>query len=169
MSSGFYIPDSCQRKLSVLGEARHAHELPYSDFLKLHICTFCGGSVTYEMQLLRKGFKDFVEFTIQCRIACDLGCLRLTSSITLYDPTYNFTPNPINRYAIGDRTTGLKTDSDGGLTIYIQSTSPGEDKESNWLPSTTNGLFILVMRTYMPGAEIVEQKWAPPPAVATAQ
>jgi len=90
-------------------------------------------------------------------------------SITLYDPTYNFTPNPINRYAIGDRTTGLNTDSDGGLTIYIQSTSPGEDKESNWLPSTTNGLFILVMRTYMPGAEIVEQKWAPPPAVATAQ
>jgi hypothetical protein len=29
-------------------------------------------------------------------------------SITLYDSTYNFTPNPINRYAIGDRTAGLK-------------------------------------------------------------
>ena len=25
-------------------------------------------------------------------------------SLTLYDPTYNFTPNPINCYSIGDRT-----------------------------------------------------------------
>lgn len=86
-------------------------------------------------------------------------------SMTLYDPTYNFTPNPINRYSIGDRTPDVKRDPDGGLTVYIQSTSPGKDKESNWLPSTTSGLFILVMRTYMPGEEIVEQKWAPPPVV----
>jgi hypothetical protein len=86
-------------------------------------------------------------------------------SITLYDPTYNFTPNSINRYSLGDRTQGLKTVSDGGLTIYIQNGSPGGDKESNWLPSTQSGLFILVMRTYMPGAAIVEQRWAPPPIV----
>jgi hypothetical protein len=85
-------------------------------------------------------------------------------SISMYDPTLNFTPNPINRYAIGDRTPGLKKDADGGLTLYIQSTSPGKDKESNWLPSTTSGPFYMVMRTYMPGAEIVEQQWAPPPA-----
>ncbi len=86
-------------------------------------------------------------------------------SISMYDPTLNFTPNPINRYAIGDRTPGLKKDADGGLTLYIQSTSPGKDKESNWLPSTASGLFYMVMRTYMPGAEIVEQQWAPPPVV----
>jgi len=83
-------------------------------------------------------------------------------SITLYDPTYNFTDNPINRYSIGDRTEGIKRDSDGGLTLYIQSASPGMDKESNWLPSTRNGTFVLVMRTYMPGTEIIEQQWAPP-------
>jgi len=86
-------------------------------------------------------------------------------SLTLYDPTYNFTPNPINRYSLGDRTPGVKRDPDGGLTFYIQATSPGKDKESNWLPSTTSGLFILVMRTYMPREEIVEQMWAPPPVV----
>ena len=85
-------------------------------------------------------------------------------SISMYDRTFNFTPNPINRYAIGDRTPGLKKDADGGLTLYIQSTSPGKDKESNWLPSTASGLFYMVMRTYLPGAEIVEQQWAPPPA-----
>jgi hypothetical protein len=83
-------------------------------------------------------------------------------SITMYDTTFNFTPNPINRYALGDRTAGLKKDADGGLTIYIQSISPGKDKESNWLPTPTNGSFLMVMRTYIPGAEIVEQQWAPP-------
>jgi hypothetical protein len=83
----------------------------------------------------------------------------------MYDHTFNFTPNPINRYAIGDRTPGLTKDADGGLTIYIQSTSPGKDRESNWLPSPARGMFYLVMRTYMPGKEIVEQQWAPPPVV----
>jgi hypothetical protein len=90
-------------------------------------------------------------------------------SITMYDPTYNFTANPINRYSIGDRNQGLKKDPDGGLLLYIQSTSPGKDKESNWLPSTRGGQFILVLRTYMPGVEIIEQKWAPPLVVKTAQ
>lgn len=90
-------------------------------------------------------------------------------SITLYDPTYNFTDNPIDRYSIGDRTEGIKKDTDGGLTLYIQSTSPGKDKELNWLPSTESGLFVLVMRTYMPGEEIVEQIWAPPPVMEVKQ
>jgi hypothetical protein len=70
---------------------------------------------------------------------------------------------------MGDRTEGVKKDTDGSLTIYIQSTSPGRDKEPNWLPSATSGRFLLVMRTYMPGAEIVEQEWAPPPVVAAVQ
>jgi hypothetical protein len=90
-------------------------------------------------------------------------------SMTLYDPTYNFTPNPINRYSIGDRSKQVKKGADGSLTIYVQSTSPGADKESNWLPSTKSGLFLLVMRTYMPGAAILEQTWAPPPIVAATQ
>lgn len=84
-------------------------------------------------------------------------------SLTMYDPTFNFTDNPLNRYSLGDRTKDLKKDADGGLTIYIQRNSPGEDNESNWLPSTQSGAFFLILRTYMPGAEIVEQKWAPPP------
>lgn len=86
-------------------------------------------------------------------------------SITLYDPTYNLTPNSIHRYSIGDRTAGLKRDADGGITLHLQNTSPGAEKEPNWLPSTSSGPFSLVMRTYIPGSDIVEQKWAPPPII----
>lgn len=86
-------------------------------------------------------------------------------SLTLYDPTYNLTPNPIDRYSIGNRTAGLRQDADGGLTIRIQGTSPGRGQEANWLPSTTAGPFSLVLRTCMPGPDIVEQRWAPPPVV----
>lgn len=87
-------------------------------------------------------------------------------SITMYDPTYNLVANPINRYAIGNRTTGLKKDADGGLTIYVQGVSPGSDKESNWLPSPTSGTFLMILRTYLPGPEIVQGKWAPPPVIS---
>ena len=88
-------------------------------------------------------------------------------SLTMYDQTFNFTDNVLNRYSLGDRTKGLKKDADGGLTFYIQRTSPGKEKESNWLPSTQSGAFFLILRTYMPGPEIVEQKWAPPPVAQT--
>jgi len=92
-------------------------------------------------------------------------------SITMYNTatsqTFNLVPNPINRYSIGDRTKGVKRDLDGGLTIYIQSASPGPEKESNWLPSPPAGRFTLTFRTYMPGPEIVAQRWFPP-AVAPA-
>ena len=84
-------------------------------------------------------------------------------SLTMYDPTFNFTDNVLDRYSLGDRSKGLMKDADGGLNFYIQRASPGKDKESNWLPSPQSGPFFLILRTYMPGAEIIEQKWAPPP------
>ena len=90
-------------------------------------------------------------------------------SLTMYDPTLNFTDNALDRYSLGDRTKGLKKDADGGLTFYIQRASPGRDKESNWLPSPQSGPFFLILRTYMPGPEIIEQKWAPPPVTGTAR
>ena len=85
-------------------------------------------------------------------------------SITIYDPTFNLIANPIDRYAIGNRTMGLKLDADGGLTVYIQSESPGAGKESNWLPCKKSGPFMLILRTYIPGKSIVDQTWAPPPS-----
>jgi hypothetical protein len=82
-------------------------------------------------------------------------------SITLYDARHNLVANPIKRYAIGDRDK-LRFNTDGSIDISIQNQSPGKDKEANWLPAPT-GEFNLVLRTYLPSANIQEQRWTPPP------
>lgn len=57
-------------------------------------------------------------------------------SATMYTlPERLLVENPIQRYSIGDRTSGLKLGADGSLEIYIQSENPGADKASNWLPA----------------------------------
>ena len=78
----------------------------------------------------------------------------------MYNPQYNLVANPINRYSVGDRS-GMKPDAAGGLTIYVQKDSPGADKQSNWLPAP-DGQFFLILRTYLPGDDIVNQTWQPP-------
>ena len=82
-------------------------------------------------------------------------------SLTIYDETMNLFANPIDRYSIGDRTPGIKKDADGGLTFYVQRDKPESDKLGNWLPAPA-GNFVLVMRTYLPGAGIAKQTWQPP-------
>ena len=82
-------------------------------------------------------------------------------SVTMYNLQYNLVTNPINRYSLGDRS-GMKADKGGGVTMYIQKDSPGPDKESNWLPAP-EGNFFLVLRTYLPAKDIVNQTWPPPP------
>jgi hypothetical protein len=69
--------------------------------------------------------------------------------------------NPINRYAIGSATPGLKRGKDGSITIYFQAKSPGKDKESNWLPAP-EGPFWIVLRTYGPGKSILDKSWKLP-------
>jgi hypothetical protein len=34
----------------------------------------------------------------------------------------------------------LKKDADGGLIIYLQSTSPGADLKANWIPQAIPGI-----------------------------
>ena len=84
----------------------------------------------------------------------------------MYDLKYNLVANPIDRYSVGDRS-GMKPDSDGGLTIYVQKDSPGADKESNWLPAP-DGQFFMILRTYLPADDIVNQWWQPPKIIAVA-
>jgi hypothetical protein len=67
-------------------------------------------------------------------------------SVTLYDKDGFQAPNALNRFALGDRDK-LKFNADGSLDIYIQSVTPGTDKEANWLPAPT-GEFNLAMRLY---------------------
>lgn len=85
-------------------------------------------------------------------------------SVTMYDlPASLLVANPINRYLINSpMIPNLKLDKDGGLTIYIQSKSPGKDKESNWLPAP-NGLFFIAMRLYYPKETALNGSWKQPP------
>jgi hypothetical protein len=68
---------------------------------------------------------------------------------------------PINRYSIGQYTEGLKNNTDGSVDIYIQKTSPGTDKESNWLPAP-EGSFNMVLRLYLPQPQALNGTWQLP-------
>ena len=69
-------------------------------------------------------------------------------SLTMYDASYFFVPNALNRYTLSQRNK-FKTNKDGSVDLYIQQESPGKDKEANWLPAPS-GQFILMMRLYWP-------------------
>ena len=64
----------------------------------------------------------------------------------------------------GDRTPGLVYGPDGSLKIVVQNESPGQDRESNWLPAPPEG-FMLMMRLYRPGPAILDRTWQPPAIV----
>ena len=84
-------------------------------------------------------------------------------SLTMYNGDYFFVANPLNKYTVSPRN-NLRTNADGSLDIYIQQTSPGPDKESNWLPAPA-GKFILMMRLYWPketNPSILNGTWKPP-------
>jgi hypothetical protein len=87
-------------------------------------------------------------------------------SLTMYDlPQQLLVKNPINRYLINSpMLPNLKLDSDGGLTIYIQSDSPGKEKEANWLPAP-KAPFMLAMRYYLPRSELINGTWKSPAVV----
>ena len=75
-----------------------------------------------------------------------------------------FADNPIHRYAIGDRTSGLKKNADGSIDIYIQRDKPEEGDIGNWLPAPA-GTFRLIARAYQPRKELLEGNFRYPPVV----
>jgi hypothetical protein len=82
-------------------------------------------------------------------------------SLTLYDKDSYLVDNPINRYALGDRSK-CTLGADGSLTLYVQSESPGPDKETNWLPAPKTGTFKLALRLYVPKKQVADGTWKPP-------
>jgi hypothetical protein len=82
-------------------------------------------------------------------------------SVTMYDAEGYQVANPLHRFAIGDRH-ALRYNADGSLDLYIQSQSPGADKESNWLPSPATGVLGVTMRLYAPKPQVLDGRWAPP-------
>ncbi len=84
--------------------------------------------------------------------------------MTVYGTDYNFIPNHINRYSIGDRTQGVKKNADGGTTFYFQNESPGPEKESNWLPTGSEAWFT-ILRMYVPHPAVINAEWKCPPII----
>ena len=75
-------------------------------------------------------------------------------SITAYGADRFLYANSLNRYKLSSHMLPqFIEDPDGGVTFYIQHSSPGWDKEKNWLP-VPNGPFILTFRTYLPKESI---------------
>jgi len=83
-------------------------------------------------------------------------------SLTMGDAKNHYVPNPLERYSVGDRS-GLVPNADGSLDIYLQRTAPA-GHEPNWLPAPS-GKFILWLRVYIPGAAILDGRYAVPPVV----
>jgi len=85
-------------------------------------------------------------------------------SLTMYElPSSLLYANSLNRYLLNKpMLPQFKLDADGGLTLYIQHESPGNDKESNWLPAP-KGPFFMAMRLYWPKEEALTGTWTAPP------
>jgi len=83
-------------------------------------------------------------------------------SITMYDDDGFAVPNPLKRGNLASRM-DLNFNSDGSLDLYIGATSPGKDKESNWLPAPSDKRWNVCMRLYAPEAAALDGTWNPPP------
>jgi hypothetical protein len=83
-------------------------------------------------------------------------------SLTMYGEDRYLVPNAIDRYAIGDRTQGLRRGRDGSLTIHIQHDPPSGAAGANWLPAPS-GRFRLALRIYEPRRSALTGRWVPPP------
>jgi hypothetical protein len=84
-------------------------------------------------------------------------------SVTLYRlPDNQLKANPIDRYAIGDRTPTLVRGKDGSIEIHIQKERPEGTAAGNWLPSG-EGPFWMVLRMYVPKQQVLRGDYTPPP------
>ncbi len=89
-------------------------------------------------------------------------------SLSMYEITpegqFYFTDNPLGRYAIGDRTPGLRWNDDGSLDLWIGHERPPLERESNWLPAPA-GPFALFMRAYLPEPQLLDGRYRLPAVV----
>ncbi len=87
-------------------------------------------------------------------------------SLTMYEVTeqgqYFLTPNPLKRYAIGDRTSGLSYGADGSLTLWLSRADPGGARSANWLPAPAKGPWAVLLRLYLPKPAAISRAWTPP-------
>lgn len=83
-------------------------------------------------------------------------------SLTATDAVGYMVPGPEGRSSVDDHS-GLVPNADGSVDILLQPDAPDGPRQ-NWLP-TPRGRFTLMLRAYLPGPEIVDGGYAPPPIV----
>jgi hypothetical protein len=86
-------------------------------------------------------------------------------SLSAYGADMFFAPHASGRYTVGDRTPGLPVADDGSLTLTVSHEEPA-DGADGWLP-VPDGPFVLMLRLYLPAAEVLDGTWAPPPIEPT--
>ncbi|MDX6664056.1 MAG: hypothetical protein QOG68_262 [Solirubrobacteraceae bacterium] len=82
-------------------------------------------------------------------------------SLTMYDGALHLYANELDRYALGDRSSGMRRDRDGGLTIYLQHARPAAARVGNRLPAPA-GRFTVALRLYSPAQRALSGRWKPP-------
>ena len=114
---------------------------------------------------LENGFFDGLD-DYQFRLPANMP-LNGFWSLTMYEAAEDnqlfLAENPLRRYAIGDRTEGLRRNADGSVTLWIGRTDPGGGRTANWLPAPKSGPYSLIMRCYLPRNEMLEGRWRLPP------
>jgi hypothetical protein len=86
----------------------------------------------------------------------------VTWSVSMYDPQGYYVPNAIDRYNLA-AWMPLTYNADGSLDVYIQATSPGADKDANWLPTPASGPFNMTVRIFWPKDAVLDGTYALPP------
>ncbi|GAA5024599.1 DUF1214 domain-containing protein [Kitasatospora paranensis] len=82
-------------------------------------------------------------------------------SLTMMNDRQFFADNPLDRYALGDRS-NLRYNPDGSLDLHLQHDHPGPDREANWLPAP-DGPFNVILRLYWPRSAALNGTWRPRP------
>jgi hypothetical protein len=85
-------------------------------------------------------------------------------SITMYDASYYFYPNALNKLTVSMRDHPV-LNADGSLDLYFSHEKPANVSEANWLPAPADQ-FILMLRMYWPKEtppSILDGTWLPPP------
>jgi hypothetical protein len=84
-------------------------------------------------------------------------------SITMYDASYFFYPNALNKLTVSMRDHPV-FNADGSLDLYFSQDKPANAPQANWLPAPGDQ-FTLMMRIYWPKEtppSLLDGTWSPP-------